>query len=301
MVMEGSVLLSSPVFQSSAPNILRQLHRDQDFIDVTLVSADHQQIGAHKVILSSASPFFRELLVRHSHPAPLLYLKGIQAQELKHLLEFIYLGTTRIQGGLLDAFLEAGEGLQIKGLAKGLGEPIEFIQEGLGVGGLSEGQFEVDIEELKTRPVIGQVSEFVSEHLDKNDLEIKQEKIVKLNIEEKEQRPREQDGTAEYPVIDTLDSNFHKEMDSLWAKKREFESNVTKTIPLSFSELVAPKITTKPYSSTTPAIYQCDMCTCKFQKEDFLKIHITNKHSGLPQPVRKVRKPRSDQFVFKKN
>lgn len=305
--MNRSVLLSSPVFESSAPNILRELHRDQDFTDVTLVSADHQQIRAHKVILSAASPFFRDLLVRYPHTAPLLILKGIQGQELGHMLEFIYLGNTRLQEGLLDDFLAAGEELQIKGLVRGQGEPIEVLQEvgeSLEVTNFEKSRSNIEGEWFKIRPTLGQVTLPDSEpdHSDKSEFMMKQDNTFTPETEIKEQGPQEQQTTSQDQMFGTMTSNFHKEMDSLSAKKKEFVENTVKPVSLSFSELVAPKFAPKHYSSNiVPAIFQCDKCVCKFQKENFLKIHITNKHSGMPQPVIKPRKRRSDQFVFKKN
>ena len=76
--MEETIVLSSTQFETSAPQILRQLWTDQDFADVTLATADGQQINVHKAVLSSCSQFFRHLLVSNPHPKPLLYLRGIQ-------------------------------------------------------------------------------------------------------------------------------------------------------------------------------------------------------------------------------
>ena len=53
----------------------------QDFTDVTLATEDDKQIIAHKVIVSSGSEFFRNLLIKNPHKNPLTYLKGIKHDE----------------------------------------------------------------------------------------------------------------------------------------------------------------------------------------------------------------------------
>ena len=76
--MDETVFLSSTDLTTSAPQILRHLWTDKDFTDVTLATADDQQIPVHKAILSACSPFLRRLLVTHPHPNPMLYLRGVQ-------------------------------------------------------------------------------------------------------------------------------------------------------------------------------------------------------------------------------
>ena len=65
-------------FETNAPNTFRKLWNDQDFADVTLATADHQQIRAHKLILSSCSEFFRNIFVKNPHQNPLTLPKGYQ-------------------------------------------------------------------------------------------------------------------------------------------------------------------------------------------------------------------------------
>ena len=64
---------------------------DTDFNDVTLACED-QKIRAHKVVLSTCSPFFKKLLETHSHPQPLIYMKGIKASSLKAIIDFLGVG-----------------------------------------------------------------------------------------------------------------------------------------------------------------------------------------------------------------
>ena len=49
-------------FHSSVSKLFTSLRNDDTFYDVTLVSDDHQQFGAHKVVLSASSNYFENIL-----------------------------------------------------------------------------------------------------------------------------------------------------------------------------------------------------------------------------------------------
>ena len=108
--------INSNYFESFALNTIRQLWDDQDFSDVTLATVDNQQIRAHKVILSSNSSFFRNILLNNPHPNPLIYLKGIRHKELEMVMQFIYLGQCQVGQEELNAFIATGKDLAVNGL-----------------------------------------------------------------------------------------------------------------------------------------------------------------------------------------
>merc|ERR1719186_1825352 len=112
------VSLSWSEFGSCASNTFIDLLSDQDFTDVTLVCDDDKQIKAHKVILSSCSPLFRGILKNNPHQHPLIYLNGIQFDNLQSVIKFIYLGQTEVEQDDLEMFMKAGKELQIKGLSE---------------------------------------------------------------------------------------------------------------------------------------------------------------------------------------
>ena len=102
-------------FQSLVQVSFGDLRTDTDFTDVTLACED-QSIKAHKVVLSACSPFFKKLLKTHSHPQPLIYMKGMRASSLMAIIDFLYLGEANIFQEELDNFLALAEELQLKGL-----------------------------------------------------------------------------------------------------------------------------------------------------------------------------------------
>ena len=96
----------------------RELRKNNDFTDVTLVCEDGVQIEAHRVVLGASSPFFKTLLKMNSHSHSLIYMRGVKSSELMPLVEFLYKGEANVQPEDLDAFLTLAEELQLKGLTR---------------------------------------------------------------------------------------------------------------------------------------------------------------------------------------
>ena len=116
-------------FQENIKNAFGNFREDNDFADVTLVSEDGQQVEAHKVILAASSPTFQKLLGRNKHPHPLIYLRGIKAQDLMAILDFLYRGKANVFQDNVDSFLAVAEDLQIKGLMGKTEERLTYFGE----------------------------------------------------------------------------------------------------------------------------------------------------------------------------
>ena len=108
-------------FPNVATSLFNDLSTDTAFTDVTLVSEDLQQVRAHRVILAASSTLLGSVLATLTRPDPLLYLKGVQHQQLEALLAFIYQGKVEVEEDMLDVFMEAATELGVKGLVGGGG------------------------------------------------------------------------------------------------------------------------------------------------------------------------------------
>ena len=73
----------------------------------------------HKVVLSSSSPFFMELLKKTKHPQPLIYMRGLKSEDLVAIMDFLYCGEANVLQENLDPFLALAEELRLKGLTGG--------------------------------------------------------------------------------------------------------------------------------------------------------------------------------------
>ena len=106
-------------FQKSIKTSFAELLGDKDLIDVTLACEDGQ-LQAHKVILSSGSPFFKRLLekISNKHMHPFLFMRGLKTRQLTTMVDFIYLGEVNIHEEDLDGFLLLAQELELKGLTE---------------------------------------------------------------------------------------------------------------------------------------------------------------------------------------
>ena len=116
MVAITKLLLASENFKETAAANLNSIWRNKDFTDVTLVSAEGLKTEAHKTVLSSFSPFFREVFNENKHTSVLLYMRGVSHKELELLVEFIYTGVCQVEVVDLESFLKIGKELGIEGL-----------------------------------------------------------------------------------------------------------------------------------------------------------------------------------------
>ena len=83
-------------FQSVVSQSFSVLRQEADLYDVTLVSDDHTQISAHKLVLSASSQFFKSILRKNPHSHPLLYLSGVDPPSLGFVMDYIYQGEVQI-------------------------------------------------------------------------------------------------------------------------------------------------------------------------------------------------------------
>ena len=103
-------------FNSNITKSLSNLRNEEDFYDVTLVGDDYKQISAHKVMLSSCSEYFKEILKQNKHAHPLLCLEGINSNELISILDYLYHGEIMIYQDDLNRFLSIAQRLKLEGL-----------------------------------------------------------------------------------------------------------------------------------------------------------------------------------------
>ena len=83
---------------------------------IIIITDDKVKFSAHKILLSSCSNSLKFILKDIIHPNPLLYLSGINSENLGFVLDYIYCGEVKLFHEELDCFLESAKKLEIKGL-----------------------------------------------------------------------------------------------------------------------------------------------------------------------------------------
>ena len=104
-------------FEKNIKSSFESLREDTDFTDVTLACEDGKHVEAHKVILAASSPVFQILLKKNTHKHPLIYMRGMNYEDLVAIVDFLYQGEVNIYQEHLDSFLLIAEELKLKGLS----------------------------------------------------------------------------------------------------------------------------------------------------------------------------------------
>ena len=97
------------------------------YSDVTLVSDELTPFHAHKIVLSSCSDVFKNLFIENADSQPLIYLRDVRGQDLQSIMQFIYLGQTKISKMQSKKFFEAARKLGIKRLIDADQESTAFL------------------------------------------------------------------------------------------------------------------------------------------------------------------------------
>jgi len=109
--------LSWDHFGKNLQDTWRHLHQSEEFADVTL-ACDLGQVMAHRIVLSSYSPYLHSILarLRHAPNQPVIFLSNISISNLTKLLAFMYCGEVDVEESQLESFLQAATTLKVKGL-----------------------------------------------------------------------------------------------------------------------------------------------------------------------------------------
>ena len=86
---------------------------DKTYTDVTLVSEDMKNFGSHRVILSSSSKTFQDILKMSTHSHPMIFLKGFNSSDISNILKFIYKGQVELPTKDLNSFVEKAQELKL--------------------------------------------------------------------------------------------------------------------------------------------------------------------------------------------
>merc|ERR1719430_794141 len=123
--------LKAKYFTPNVTSRLSDVFTEKSFCDVTLVSDDQNPFQAHRYVLSIFSPVLNNILLNNPHSHPLIYLRGVNHQDLDSILKFIYLGKASVNHSNMKRFAQAAKDLQIKKLAENIrmGNPPESVDD----------------------------------------------------------------------------------------------------------------------------------------------------------------------------
>ena len=112
-------------FSDHLIDMMKELMKNDNFSDVTLVTEDKKHMKAHKNVLSACSPVFKDLISFDKISNSIIYLRGIHFSELESIIQFIYCGEATINEERMNEFLMVAKSLEIKVLSKADAETVE--------------------------------------------------------------------------------------------------------------------------------------------------------------------------------
>ena len=269
-------------FQTWSEGLVKNAIEDDHFSDVTLVSEDDQIILAHKIILSSSSPFFENILRKHNqltnHPNPLIFVGGISHKILISIVDFIYQGEVKVAKCDFEMFVDACKQLKIKGASEELEKVVETDVTDKPVEHLKK-EHEALGDDDKDEQMYETVHENIEMELFLNSQVVEQEDTYHIS-------PGVEQEDTQYisPGVEQQDTKGHiRELSTTYATKDTKEEYLVNDI--SYNTV------NSQYRSTyhTPKVIKpknlsCHLCDYKVHRNDLLKLHMNSKHNAEKFP-----------------
>ena len=117
----NSLLVTSDSHKQNLVETFGKLYKRNILTDITLVTEDHIQINAHKIVLCAGSEFFSDFLLGSSNgngSNTLMFLRGVTESHLVPLLEYLYFGETSVSQHLVEEFIKLSNDLKVSDLCK---------------------------------------------------------------------------------------------------------------------------------------------------------------------------------------
>ncbi|KAK7869426.1 hypothetical protein R5R35_008155 [Gryllus longicercus] len=119
---ESVVTVSWKDHTSELAREFKSLLDNNSFVDCT-ISAEGQSLQAHRLVLSACSPYFHKLFCEVTEDHPLVILLDESFQNLKAVIDFMYIGVIQIPQGNYGAFVTLAKSLEVKGLSQVANNP----------------------------------------------------------------------------------------------------------------------------------------------------------------------------------
>ncbi|KAB7501059.1 Broad-complex core protein isoform 6, partial [Armadillidium nasatum] len=111
-IIQISWVSHNAAFTSAFTNLRLQ----NAFCDVTVCSRGNY-FPAHRLILAAFSDYFKEILEETPCKHPFILVQNANGEDLKALLDFIYVGEISVESERMESFLKLAQNLEVRGFA----------------------------------------------------------------------------------------------------------------------------------------------------------------------------------------
>lgn len=103
-------------YQAAIATMMESLCLTEEMVDCTL-TAGETSFSAHRMILSTCSPYFRSLFASvPGNQHPVIFVRDVEANILELLVRYMYSGQVSVSEEQLVPLVQAAKSLSIKGL-----------------------------------------------------------------------------------------------------------------------------------------------------------------------------------------
>ena len=258
---------------------------DFNSADVTLVSDDQIPFQAHRFVLSASSPVLKDLLMENPSSHPLIYLRGVDQQELGSILKVMYFGEATFNQNRINQFLNNSRELQMKHVTNAFVTRNNIMYE--------ESELETEnemIENLKSLDNPEPITEYdesnksISSTIDEIlALDILTNNTTKYESDFENQLHKCEDCGAGYRQKAGLISHIQSKHNGI-----KYSCNLCRYLATTQGNLKLHK-----ESQHGGVKYSCDQCKHQFTRKDNLKLHKKSQHEGV-----QINRAKSDLYIL---
>jgi len=262
--------------------MMHGMMRNSDLTDVTLVCDDQKLLMAHKVVLSASSPVFQNIISNFSQNHSMIYLRGIQHEEMESILEFMYLGEATFQQERMEEFLRVGQSLEIKELTE-MNEAVNQEEE-TNIQNYIKSNYNLPEESTKKNGG-KQKKELMQAKSQSNNFNSADENLILGDKSNKEINIK-QSQKKESIQVKSQSKNFHSADESLVGGeevKKEVNINLyqsNKLCPKCSKTFKTPSKMRRHFSSVHEGLrpFNCKVCDKTFAQKEHMNVHMKNAH-----------------------
>ena len=267
-------------FNSYTSKTFKDLLSDQKFSDVTLVCDDAETIQAHKVILSACSPFFSRILTKNQHNHPLVYLSDVNLNDLKAIVNFMYLGQTNVEQENLQRFLKIATKFQVRGLTDNNRNEEQMSSTAVPTR-VNKSASAKNLNKLRHSML--KKSELLDESLNTESHVDISNMNENMKIETDAENPTPMfDDQDEFVNVDNIDTSQFA-IENMMSLTPTVSVDGDKTYPCDqcdYKATYACNLTSHKRTVHQGLYYSCTLCPYKSSRKDRLNKHIATKHSS---------------------
>jgi len=118
-MMQGQIEMNWDSYSDHLKEMMHNLMNSNETADVTIVCDDKSKFKVHKFVLIASSSVFQSIIKDLSKNGDsVIYLRGVLAEDMKSILQFLYLGQATLHEERMNEFLSVAASLEIKDLYK---------------------------------------------------------------------------------------------------------------------------------------------------------------------------------------